>query len=88
MDTQWQNSFAASSPTSVPVGSNSDGLACVVLFMDSNSAGALILAGEHDIDSKWMEEVRSECAGKCPLIGPRIVWEANGLSQRVGAVRG
>ncbi len=56
--------------------------------MDSNSAGALILAGEHDIDSKWMEEVRSECAGKCPFIVPRIVWEANGLSQRVGAVRG
>ena len=56
--------------------------------MDSNSAGALILAGERDIDSKWMEEVRSECAAKCPFIVPRIVWEANGLSQRVGAVRG
>ena len=49
----------------------------MIIVLYRNEAGELYIAGEHDIDSQWLADLRVDCPNSCPKIVPRYVWEAD-----------
>ena len=42
-----------------------------------------MITGQQDIDKEWIAEIRKDCDGSCPLIVPRINWEARAIKDEV-----
>ncbi len=42
-----------------------------------NEENKLAITGKHDIDAGWLKDMREGCDYACPLITPRVMWEAN-----------
>ena len=49
----------------------------MIIVLYRNEAGELYIAGEHDIDSQWLADLRVDCPNSCQKIVPRYVWEAD-----------